>query len=97
MFSGQLVRTSNDQEPITEPVELPEEVYVDNIEKDKKAVTFKLDSASAEAYKNLGAGKLYLKLGKLDEAIVEFNKAIQINPSFRRGTLLARRCLFYQR
>ena len=35
------VRTSSDQEPIiinwdTEPVELPEEVYVDNIEKDKR-------------------------------------------------------------
>ena len=72
------VRTSSDQEPITEPVELPEEVYVDNIEKDKKAVTFKLDYA--EAYKNLGAS--YLKLGKLDQAIVELTRAIQINPSF---------------
>ena len=78
-LSGCNVRTSSNQEPIiinwdTELVELP----VDNIENNKKAVTFTLDYA--EAYKNLGAS--YLKLGKLDEAIVELTRAIQINPSF---------------
>ena len=82
-LSGCDVRTSSDQEPIvinwdTEPVELPEAVYVDNIEKQEKAITFKPDPA--EAYKNLGVS--YLKLGKLDEAIVELTRAIQINPSF---------------
>lgn len=78
-LSGCDVRTSSDQEPIvinwdTELVELP----VDNIENSKKAVTFKLDPA--EAYKDIGAS--YLELGKLDEAIVELTRAIQINPSF---------------
>ena len=34
----------------------------------------------AEIYKNLGAS--YLEQGKLDKAIVEFKKAIQVNPRF---------------
>jgi tetratricopeptide (TPR) repeat protein len=34
----------------------------------------------AEIYKNLGAS--YLEQGELDKAIVEFKKAIQINPRF---------------
>ena len=55
-----------------EPVEPPE------IEKDEKAVASKLDPA--EVYKDLGVS--YLELGKLDEAIVGFKKAIQIDPRF---------------
>ena len=51
---------------------------VDNIEKHKEAVAFKLDSA--EVYKDLGAS--YLEQGKLDKAIVEFKKAVQIAPRF---------------
>ena len=65
-----------------EPVEPPEESYVDSIEKDEKAVASKLDSESSEAYKNLGAGKLYLEQGELDKAIIEFKKAVQANPGF---------------
>ena len=38
-----------------------------------------------------------MKLGKLDEAIVELTRAIQINPRLCRSTLLARRCLFLSR
>ena len=49
-----------------------------NIEKHKEAVAFKLDSA--EVYKDLGAS--YLEQGKLDKAIVEFKKAVQIDPRF---------------
>ena len=49
-----------------------------NIEKYKEAVAFKLDSA--EVYKDLGAS--YLEQGKLDKAIVEFKKAVQIDPRF---------------
>ena len=59
-----------------EPVEPPE------IEKDEKVVASKLDTASAEAYSNLGAGKLYVEWGKLDKAIVEFKKVVQANPGF---------------
>ena len=77
------VRTSSNQEPIIinwdiEPVELPEEVYVNIIEKDKQAVGSKLETA--ETHKNLGVS--YLESGKLDKAIVEFKRAVQIDPSF---------------
>ena len=76
------VRTGSDQEPIvinlTEPVELPGEVYLGNIEKQKETVTLKLDPA--ETHKNVGVS--HLEQGKLDEAIVAFKKAIQINPGF---------------
>ena len=76
------VRTGSDQEPIiinwAEPMELPEEVYLGNIEKQKETVTLKLDPA--ETHKHVGVS--HLEQGKLDEAIVAFKKAIQINPRF---------------
>ena len=53
-------------------------IGVDKAEKYKEVVYFKLDSA--EVYKNLGVS--YLEQGKLDKAIVEFKKAVQINPGF---------------
>ena len=60
------------------PVEPPEEVDVDNIKKHKRAVASKLDPA--EVYKDLGAS--YLEQGKLDKAIVEFKKAVQVDSRF---------------
>ena len=81
------VRTRNDQEPIVinfyeEVYYIDGEGYVDNIEKDEKAVASKLDPASAESYWNLETGKLYLEQGELDKAIVKFKKAVEANPGF---------------
>ena len=73
--------TGSNQESIVinlaETVELPEEVYVDNIEKDKEAIQVE---PRAKIYRNLGSS--YLEQGKVDEAIVAFKKAVQIDPSF---------------
>lgn len=72
--------TGSNQEPIVinwaETVELPEEVYVGNIEKDTEAIQVE---PRAKIYRNLGAS--YLEQGKVDEAIVAFKKAVQIAPS----------------
>ena len=65
-----------------------------NLEKHEEAVAFnftgKLDSVEplefvagpgpAEIYKNLGAD--YLEQGELDKALVEFYKAVQVDPRF---------------
>lgn len=73
--------TGSNQESIVinlaETVELPEEIYVDNIEKDKEAIQVE---PRAKIYRNLGSS--YLEQGKVDEAIVAFKKAVQIDPSF---------------
>ena len=50
----------------------------DQGEKDKKAVAFNLDPA--RVYKNIGTS--YLEQGQLDQAIVAFKNAVQINPRF---------------
>ena len=82
------VRTSSDQESIVinlaATVELPEEVYVDNIQQDKEAIVSKLDPA--EIHKNLGTS--YLEQGKLDEAVAALKKAVQVNPGFVEGHYL---------
>ena len=50
----------------------------DQVEKGKKVVAFNLDPA--RVYKNIGTS--YLEQGQLDQAIVAFKNAVQINPRF---------------
>ena len=50
----------------------------DQVEKGKKVVAFNL--YPARVYKNIGTS--YLEQGQLDQAIVAFKNAVQINPRF---------------